>query len=838
MGILKTFTFKSLLKNRKRTIVTIVAIIITAAMLTGVATIAVSFQDLFIRQAINDYGNYHVKYENVPEEKVSYLKHHDLVQYSFSSALIGHSKINLKDEGKSTVQISGYDESGFKKQPIKLVEGALPKNSSQVVIEERLAKHINIKIGQKIDLDIGLRKFDDDNKEVIIADSKEYTYEVVGLIKRADFEVINYTDYIILTMIDDRLNNVVQQSVSLTYKSPKNAINKSIKIAEDTSLPKLGGIYSDYSFTFNKELLRWLGASIGEGFSRFTESAALIISILIVIGSFTVIYNSFNISINERKKQFGVLRSIGATKKQIRSSIYWEGILLSIIGIPLGIISGLIGIGITLKIADGLVQDIFNNAVSLNLVISPIAILFAIAFMVFTIFISVIMPAKKASRISPIEAIKLTTDIVNPKKIKTSKITRRLFGIEGEIALKNLKRNKKKYFATIISLFISIVLFVTFNSFMNYTTDVSSAYLEQDNYDLSIAFSTDDLYYKTQFVNSVKELEEVEEITKVRSFQLSTLIKKDRFSSYFNDNFFDLMNFKKEDDAYLLNVMVVSISDNYFDTYSKLVSQDNENIESVLVTRHVLQTDVLHSFDMLDVSIGDKLNIFSDDQEKSVDITIAKLADSSPLGVEVPNVMPILVVSEDTYSEIITQLNLEVSNSNDNYFIKTEKPYLLEEKIEEMHNISYGNLYLYNQHAHSRNNRKMALLISIFVYGFVILITLIGVTNIVNTISTNINLRRREFAMLKSVGLTRKGLHKILNYESFFYGFKSLAFGLPASIVSSYLLYLSFGFISSFEFVVPIKSLVISSIGVFVIVFLTMIYSTKRLKSENLIESI
>ncbi len=839
MSILKSFTIKSLKKNRKRTIVTIIAIIITAAMLTGVATIAVSFQNLFVRQAINDYGNFHIKYENVPEDKIDYLLNHDLVENGFTSELIGHAKIDLASKGESTIQITGYDESAFKEQPIEIIKGVLPTNSSEIVIEEGLSDLANIEIGSELNLDIGLRNFDHEKNEVVISDSKGHLFEVVGIIKRASYEEINYTDYISLTYLDNSLSSELTGNVSLRFNSPKDAVKKALQIAQDSSLPKNGGIYSDYAFTWNKELLRWLGASVEQEFSQFVESAALIISILIIIGSFTVIYNSFNISINERKKQFGMLRSVGATKKQIRSSIYWEGILLSIVGIPIGVISGLIGIGITLKIADGLVQDIFNNAVSLELVINPLAIIIAVAFMVFTIFISVIRPAKKASKISPVEAIRLTTDIINPKKIRTSKVTRKIFGIEGDIALKNLKRNRKKYFATIISLFISIVLFVTFNSFMNYTTDVSDSYLDRDNYDLSVALSTEDVDYQTQFINSISSLEEVESITKVDSSTLTTLVKKEAFSDYYIDNFFDLIELKEVDDKYLLNIMLVSVNDNYYTKYSKVNNSENGVNNATLVTNHVLQTEVLHNFEMLNLSIGDQLEVFdSENRDQKESLKIAAVERESPLGVEVPNIMPILVVNESTYVRIMNKLDLESLNTMTNYYIKTANANELENVIRRMHNISYGNLYLYNQQAHSSNNRKMSLLIAIFVYGFVALITLIGIANIVNTISTNINLRKREFAMLKSIGLTKKGLQKVLNYESFFYGLKSLMFGLPASIITSYLLYLSFGFISSFRFVIPTQSLIISSLGVFIIVFLTMIYSTKKLKSKSLIDSI
>ncbi len=463
MNILRAFTLSSLRKNKKRTIVTIIAIILTAAMLTGVTTLATSFKDMFIRQAINSNGNYHIRYNYVPIESAKYLNSHTLVDKSFISNTLGYSELNINRTAEDFLKVVAYDDKGLELQPIKLIEGRLPQNSREIIIEQNLVDFLDIEIGQELSLKIGYKTFIEETEQTVISDIElqEYTFEVVGLTERNLYQVGYSLDFGAVTFFDEQLHlQDGHVEVSVLLNNPKNTIEKANKIASDVKLPTSQGFYGNYNYFLNRELLNWQGASVNQAFVYFTETAALIIMLLVVIGAVIVIYNSFAISISERKKQFGMLRSVGATAKQIKRTVYWEGFVLSLIGVPIGIISGIFGIFITLKVADSILQDIFTGAEHIYLVVSPFAVLAAIAFMVITIFLSTVIPARKAAKISPIDAIRLTTDITTSKKSRSNPIAKFLFGIEGDIALKNLKRNRKRYFATILSLFISIVLFI------------------------------------------------------------------------------------------------------------------------------------------------------------------------------------------------------------------------------------------------------------------------------------------------------------------------------------------------------------------------------------------
>lgn len=132
--------------------------------------------------------------------------------------------------------------------------------------------------------------------------------------------------------------------------------------------------------------------------------------------------------------------------------------------------------------------------------------------------------------------------------------------------------------------------------------------------------------------------------------------------------------------------------------------------------------------------------------------------------------------------------------------------------------------------------RNLKLIIEIFLYGFIVLISLIGVSNIFNTITTNVNLRRREFANLKSIGMTDKAFNKMMNLECLFYGTKSLLWGLPIGCAMCYLLSKAFESEIMFMFKIPWSSIAIVIVAVYLIVFMTMKYAKGKIKKENIID--
>ena len=501
MSILNDLTIKNLKLNKKRTIVTIIGIILSTALMVGIGLLFSSFQDYMIRETISYNGKYEAEYGDVSLDKLNSIDKKDF-SYFYQKA-IGFSKFDSANEYKPYLYISSVNKEYFNE--LHLISGRFAENDSELVI----SNHINTnggasyKIGDIITLKYGERVVEGVNtltnneyyEEETLNIVGEKTYTIVGIVERSNFEDYSASGYSTFTLdMNDKEGTV---NVFVMFNNKKKIIKQSEDLAK-----KLG--YNN-AISYNSTLLALYGESTYGNIMKSMITMIVIMLSLVSIGCIVVIYNSFAISVMERKKEFGLLSSIGATKKQLSYTVFFEALIEGIIGIILGICGAYIGIGTVILIINNLIGDIL--VLKLNLVTNIVFIIIPVIFMILVIFISALVPSRRAAKVSPIEAIRQNDDIkINKKKIKTGKLVNKLFGIEGEIALKNIKRNKKKYRVTIVSLFISIVLFISFSSYMNYTIDTASSVMGEVPYDYQISYFGDD--------NDIDALDKISEIIK------------------------------------------------------------------------------------------------------------------------------------------------------------------------------------------------------------------------------------------------------------------------------------------------------------------------------------
>ena len=324
---------------------------------------------------------------------------------------------------------------------------------------------------------------------------------------------------------------------------------------------------------FNSDLLRYYGVTNNDQLHKTLFSLAAIIMVVIIIGSVALIYNAFAISVSERARHLGMLSSVGATKKQKRNSVFFEGAVIGAISIPIGILAGLAGIGITFTFINTYLQDALGVTEKLELVVTPASLFIACGISILTIFISTYIPAQKASKVSAIDAIRQTQDIkLTGKTVKTSKLVRKIFGIEAEIGLKNVKRNKKRYLATVFSLVISIVLFLSVTYFT-------------DNLKKSLEMSQNDLQYDIQISSSQLEKEDVRRYTKLDHVTKSIIIEEAQFETLIGMEEVPAQlkkqiqenNFTLEDGKYPYYVTLHAFDQESFQAYAKQVGVDAED---------------------------------------------------------------------------------------------------------------------------------------------------------------------------------------------------------------------------------------------------------------------
>ena len=845
MSILNRLTIKNLRLNKKRTIVTIIGIILSTALMVGIGLLFSSFQDLMIRDTIGYSGKYEAKYNDVDLIKLNDIKNKNFTY--FYEKPIGFSKIESSNEYKPYMYITSVNKEYFNE--LKLVDGSFPKNENEIVISNHVITNgeLNYKVGDIVTFTYGSRNIDGDitlaNSELVdgefLTNEGTHTYKIVGIVDRSNFESYSASGYTAFTL--DVNSDKGNANLYVMFNKNKKIIKQSEELAKELNY--------DGDINYNSTLLALYGESTYGNVMSSMGGMMIIMLSLVSIGCIIVIYNSFAISVMERKKEFGLLSSIGATKRQLSHTVFFEAVVVGVIGIILGIIGAYIGIGCVILIINNLISDMLEY--KLHLVTNPLFIVIPVIFMIVVIGVSAFIPSRRASKVSPIEAIRQNDDIkINKKKIRTSKLVLKLFGIEGEIALKNIKRNKKKYRVTIVSLFISIVLFISFSSYMNYTLNTASSVMGEVPYDYQISYFGDDPNNDKEALDKINEIVKSSDVKEYVSYSVSNLSIIGNYT--YSDEYLDFYKSAYgENGIKALNnlkyqyISIYILDDNSYNKYKKLIGLDKDSVILLNKFKGVSYCNNKRVNYNIPVINNGNINIKIcnfDDNDEDVDTT--KYCNKNIDNIFVTNKSFDLIeefsymddfkliVNKKLYDSIsdssthYTQFNIISDNTNN-----IDK---LTKDLDKYSNVNYTNV---KEAMKQANN--LILVVKILMYGFISLVTLIGVTSVFNTISTSMALRKREFAVLRSVGLTNRGFNKILFFESLFFGMKSLIFAIPVSIGITVLIHYALAdMVSISTIIIPWKYIIISIVSVFVIVLLTMMYSTSKIKKHNIIEQI
>ncbi|MCB5237492.1 ABC transporter permease [Niallia circulans] len=858
MNIMNKLTLRNLKENKRRTLVTIIGVIISVSMLTAVATLGVSFIDLLKRDSMARDGEWHAQFIGVNSEQVKEIKEDKKIEKVILSNDLGYADWKgSKSEYKPYLFFRQYDEQGLTQFPITLKEGTYPKASNEIIISDEMVKNAKREyvIGDELKVSIGERHFKLEEEDSILTQTdplqrneegenveeiqrvKSYTFKIVGIMESPSWEPSWSPGYTIVNYLDkSELTSNSSINASVVMKKVKQSIYEdSESLAKKLNIEKVN---------YNSELLRYYGVSSNDNLLLTMYSLLGIIMVIIIIGSVALIYNAFAISVSERARHLGMLSSVGATKKQKRNSVFFEGVVIGGISIPLGLIAGIGGIAITFSFISNYFQDALNTTERLKVIVTPLSILVSILISAITIFISTYLPARKASKISAIDAIRQTQDIkLSGKKVKTSKLVRKLFGIEAEIGLKNLKRNKRRYQTTVFSLVISILLFLTVSFFSDNMK--KSVELSQENIDYDIAVSAGSNSTEEELL-PLANAPSITQSNLIKNIYVTTFLAKDVLSEN-NKKSVEKDNTMLDDGKLSFNVNFFILSDSSFKDYAKAAGfNSNEYLNSDVPKGIVLET--ASYFDpyaekfieekVLDAKPGDSIDLYmyredSGKEEFFNKIQIGLFTDETLMGISSNNYRTITMIISNEVAEKLFED--ETINMDYNLYLNSDNP---EKAQEELEDLKTGSMYIYNVEMNRKQSEQMIIIMSVFMYGFISLISLISIANIFNTISTSISLRKREFAMLRSVGMTPTGFNKMIYFESIFYGIKALMYGIPISIGVIAALYWSISNTFEYGFELPWLSILFVVIAIFIIVAAAMLYSVSKIKKENIIDGL
>ena len=836
MKILNHLTLKHLKMNPKRTIVTIIGIVLSMALMLGCGLLASSFIESMKEESIANHGSYHVAFGDLSFQEAETIENNIHIDQTYYSSLIGFAEF-VDSQNPSKPYYAVYSASSGLLNTFSLKEGRLPENENEIVISDHIFTNgmKQISIGDQLILQVGERYLDgeityqNESYEETLNDHLEHflekRYQVVGIISRPYTESYSAAGYSIFTLGNHYLDS--GNTLFVEYQKPKDTFEISDELIETLHL-------EDKDIRYNSSLLYFYGTTRYGNINRSIMKVLCFALGLLSIGCIIVIYNSFAISTMERKKQFGLYTSIGATKRQILHTVFFEAFVVGLIGIVLGIASSFLGIYIVLEILNYLLADFW--AYEFHLVIQWTYIIVPIIFMVFVVFFSAFLPARRASKVEPIVSIRENDEIKMPRrKLKTPKIITKLFGIEGELALKNMKRNKRKYRITVLSLFISIVLFISFSTYLNYGVSTMDSF---DSYDFDIMLETYDS----------KGLLQLKEIRNDSRVDESYLYSLDSFNYYLDLNsyvsWYRESLKEQEIDGVVMSLYILSDED--FERFAK--TQQVESADLLLlnqgqVVNYKDGNRETHQGKIFQKDIS-SLNLCHYDEtvEKDVcDISVSNIQMITEAPITFKNTQyrstTSAFLSFSKYQELFSPMtyrygsvyNLNIQSKDYESFYRD-----LDKKFDGTQNMN-----LNSPKMEMKESKNLILAIQILLYGFISLVTLIGVTSVFNTIHTSINLRRKEFAMLRSMGLTPKGFNKMILFESLFFGLKSLFYGIPVSLLCVLYIHNSMsGFSTRDSVLIPYGAICFAIVGVFGIVLLAMRYSVHKIKKENILNAI
>ena len=944
MNLMKTLTLKNLKLNRKRTIVTIVGIILATALLSALVTLVSSFQYSMIEYQKQKDGDFHVKFSNVKMSELSEFKNNRNIESTFETMGMGFAKLDgCKNEDKPYAYVMATDEAGFERGCFHLIEGRMAKNEDEIVIPRHLKTNgrIDIKVGDEITLDVG-KRYDSDTESVIEENSAyeheaetltgtvTKRYKVVGIMERPGYKMEDYSaaGYTFVTYSDElaaidngskseageadttltvysrytqkALRNkdaVTADIIGVDEKLLAKANDSSVEMTAEESDRFLKEIENaKYDIDMNGYLISYECVFPVDGMFKALFTVAAVVALIIILTSVYCIKNSFNISITEKIRQYGMLSSVGATRRQIKSSVKTEAAMLGVVGIPVGTMSGILAALVLVKVVNAMSAGWLNFALSFHT--SLPALILAVILSIATIYFSATGSARRAARVTPLEAIRNTKEIkIKSAKLKTPAIIGRIWGIGGIISYKNIKRNNKKYRTTVTSIVICSVTFIVISYFMSMAFSmVGMSYASTDyNIGINMSYKKDvDIEKLSELVNSIEGVDDYlvgagydfdvdnpkytkeygeycrqlyDDSEDVSQMFLITVLDDKSYDKYASDAgiknaaegailvnkcTFDVYNgnsskyVKKEMELYKYKAGdTIKCGYNVYDDASSDDNAVEGDTESSTDDNNAVEGDTESGTEYNNGYIDEET--INDGVRKTVDVTIAGVTDKVPIGYKGYGNTTLLFMNQKGFESLwadgksgnelkpgyASYSAYVVAENADDYQDTFEKETEGNPEYSQMH------FYVSNQDKAMRDEKSLFTLLGVFAYGLIVVIALIGITNIINTLSTGMELRSREFATLRSIGMTDKQFAGMVRLESVFISVKALVIGVPLGILISYLLCVMMNRMDdAIMYVPPYKAIILCIVVVIMLIYAIMKLSMTKLRHNNIIETI
>lgn len=837
-----------LLEKKKRTILNIIGIIISVAMITSIGTMFYSMEQFELKTIIKTAGYNHGAFLNITNEQFQFLKDNIGFDKTAKSVELGTGYWESASGKITYLQIVGYENEYLEMRNMLPIEGRLPQRENEIVVERWKARELGVEIGGEIEIPIGsLTNVDGSNitrgwnsyDEATFKQASVHSFKLVGIIESARFSQIwGHSRAIVDLSWAERVNGTDEVTAIVRVKDGLDPFTIISNVSRELNI-------DDSQVQLNYNLIR---REMGKIDPSILAILAFLIGI-VCVATIAVIFNSFNISVLERIKQFGIMRSIGTTPWQIRKVVFAEATIVSLVSIPLGLAAGFYGTKFMFYLLTLGQFSSFNN---LTIIANARVFLWSSIIAIGTVYLSALIPAISAGRVTPLDAIFSYRSLKEGRKSRRGFLVGKVFGSEGLLAYKNIQRNRKRLMITAFSISISVIMFIVFNIFSSYALRANQN-LFRYSADFELEVSGQELFTEVE-LNEIIRNEGISNVEPLRLKQITALLEGDKLSQFlkdysmliaesgilphsflkgYNDSQINQLNNVLKDGTIDINLInreqgvLVVLNSEYFDPEEQ---------------KRVIRQDV-------DLKVGDVIQIslttldnewdlqkFKENVTKDViSLKVVGIVERSIIGVMYPYMGSIgLITSQEVYEKItgISGYNfLYVTMHEDGNY--NEVFTLLESIVNRRNDAT-----MFDNIASSRREKQMMLEISVLIYGFITLISLIGTLNIINTISTNLLTRTKEFSMLRAVGMSPLSMKKMIRLEAIFSSFMGTIFGLIVGNLLGYFLYTLLTIYDNYPWEFPLKANIIAVMATLLIALLASIAPTNKIRSLNIIDNL
>ncbi|MDN0064818.1 ABC transporter permease [Collinsella ihumii] len=962
MNIFTRFSLRSLFGNRTRTIVSIIGIALSCALVCAVLTSVVSMSNMLYERTAADEGSWQVEAANVPADAHRALEGDGRVAARLDVAELG--AIQMGDDNAAD-----YGSYLFAKTwPVnpegerlvtgpEITAGRAPEAPGEIALPHYLEgvelapcglsvqgadDASAIELGSTVTAELGertLRYLEDDSgltaagtslrgtyfqddtvEETFDADLGQVSGTVVGFYRSYGFSSTRALQgnsvYVypsgneVEGALADASDATCVYSI-LTTHDPQDALSIADELSSDID-PQAGGVATHTS------LLRWQGVTGSSEVWNTLYMIAGVLAVVIAVAGVSLVYNSFAISVAERTRQFGLLASLGASKRQLRRTVLTEALLLSAVGIPIGLVLGLIGcLAVFQLTGSGLAAmfDVDAYGIQVSVTVSPAVLGISAGVALATVLVSAWIPALRASRVSAVDAIRQTRDIHLTRRARRALaragkstadggtvhlrgLSARLFGVPGFIAHRNLTRATSKGRVTVAALAVSVALLIisgVIGSVMDYAS--GTAIDAADGTDLQVRIdattaegSTGTIVREDGKVDNVAladalarlydAADGLEGTTRAgyhASYVADTIVPASMVSDG-SDHFFGTL---LADGSWSGPIYVDFIDTASWETYVDGLGLSREEFcdpagpQAIALNEYTLNEGGTYgyysplsgtgtvetvSFAPLEgMYVGGVVSDTNgqpsvwynapDGSERFVpldegitarkEIAVGALADTAPTGISTRTgtlhiLLPVsAMAANETLGFADAQMNFDAGGSAETAANAQDALELVATDFPELD-------CTYTNYADTKmQNRMMSDTVQTFIYCFTVICGLIAVANVFNTLTNSLILRRREFAVLKSIGMGESAFRRMIAYECASYALRGFAIGLAlAAIAAAFLTQAMTYSFTTFTLEPPIAEAAAAAGIVLAVIVVSAAYALRRSHAANVVEAL